>query len=142
MQGNGNEKVYIVDETAALQSRICQKIQYLVQFRSAVLKSQYHFAQSFRIDAASDYLVEIYLFALTIGTNTLKEGIFTDVAAAARAVISAGGEQKLVPAVFAQIFFGFTNSFSAIDADRRPSKLVQALPGKGGNLFYPLWCSF
>ena len=66
----------------------------------------------------------MYLPALTIGTGTLKQGKFTNVSAAARAVIGAGTGKKLAPAGFAQIVIGFANALFTVDADRRPKELI------------------
>jgi hypothetical protein len=64
------------------------------------------------------------LLALAIGTDPFKYGVFTDVSAAAPAVIGHGAGKKLLPAAFAQILVGFTNAFFAVDTNRRPEKMI------------------
>ncbi len=80
--------------------------------------------QALGIDAGSSYLVKTYFFALAVGAETFQQGEFTDISAAARAVIGTGADQKLLPAILAQAIVGFTNAFAAIDADWGPKELV------------------
>ena len=66
-------------------------------------------------------------FALAIGTGAINQSVSAGVPAAALAVIAACAGQKLVPAVFAQIRIGFTNTPFAVYADRWPKQLIQTL---------------
>jgi hypothetical protein len=65
--------------------------------------------------------------ALAIRTGALNNSILAGVSPAARAIVPRCGGQKFVPASFAKIIICFGNVFIAINANRRPEKLVQTL---------------
>ena len=66
----------------------------------------------------------MYFLSLTIGAGIFQKTVSAGVSAAAWAVIGTCAASKLVPAVLAQVIVGFTNAFTAIDADRGPKELV------------------
>jgi hypothetical protein len=76
------------------------------------------------------------LCPLAIGTNTLNHTIPAGIFSASRAVITTRARMKLAPTFCAQTFVSFTYTFAAIDADRRPKKLIYPLQDKLGSLFY------
>jgi hypothetical protein len=72
---------------------------------------------------------------LAIGTNALNHTVPAGIFSTARTVvITTRARTKLVPAFFAQIFVGFTNTLTAVDADRRPKQVIGALHKKRENL--------
>jgi hypothetical protein len=79
-------------------------------------------------------LIEVEFSMLAIRTSTGKQAVAGGVPAASRAVVTGSTKQNLVPAVFAQIFVGFTNTLAAVDTDRRPKEMVQTLHEKRENL--------
>ena len=72
----------------------------------------------------------MYLTTLTIGTCALDQSELARVPAATPAVVAPGARQKPVPAILAQSPVGFAGASSAVDADSRPEKLIQAVPCK------------
>jgi len=62
--------------------------------------------------------------ALAIGTGAFHESKFTDISTAATAVIGTRTGQNLGPALLAQIFIAFADTFAAINTYCRPKKLV------------------
>ncbi len=76
------------------------------------------------INSATGYPVKVKFFAQTIGAGAFQQCKFTDISAAAPAVIGAHAGQKLVPAVLAQVVISFTDVFAAIDTYCWPKKLV------------------
>ena len=72
--------------------------------------------------------------ALTIRASALQQAVFAGVSAAPRTIIAGRTGRKPVPTIPAQTLVGLTNAFAAVDADRRPKKLVQALQNKNAGL--------
>jgi len=124
VQRDGDKKFYIIIKAAPLQGGAGQEAQNRIQFGPVIFEAQYHFLQALGIDAGSSYLVKTYFFALAIRAETFQHGEFTDISAAAWAVIGTCAGQKLVPAILAQAIVGFADTFAAIDADWGPKELV------------------
>ena len=61
VQGDGDEKIYGVCETASLQGGIEQEAQNRIQLCAASLEGQDHFSQGFGVNSCAGYLVEINL---------------------------------------------------------------------------------
>jgi hypothetical protein len=91
--------------------------------------------QAFIINTCSSYLVEMNLPALAVGTGPIKQTESAYISATAPAVIARRAEKKLIPTAFAEVFIGFADIFTAVDANRRPQKLIQTLQRKGDALF-------
>lgn len=75
------------------------------------------------------------MLTLTIGADAIDYCEFTHVPPAAPAVIARRAEQKLVPAVFAQIRIRFADASLTIDADRGPKQMIQPVQPKNRRLF-------
>jgi hypothetical protein len=65
--------------------------------------------------------------ALAIRAGAIYKSVPAGVFAAARTIFIARAGMKLFPAVLAQIFVSVANAFAAVDADRRPKKLIYTL---------------
>ena len=80
--------------------------------------------QRLSINSAASNTVEMKFFTLTIWTCALKYSEFTGVPAATPAIITSRARQKLGPALLAQVFIGFADTFTAINTYCWPKKLV------------------
>jgi len=75
-------------------------------------------------------------FSLTIWTDPCNQSESAGIPPAARTIVTARAFQKLAPATPAKIIVAFADIFVAVDADRRPEKLVQTLQTKTYSSFY------
>ena len=136
MQWDRDNHFEPVVKTATGHCRTSQMSEDFVEFRTSILKTQYHIPQGGVIYTGPRDLIEMNLPALTIRTGPFDDTVSACVSPAAPTVITACAIEQMRPALSAQSLIGFTYTLNAIDTNRRPEQVIEPSQPETETVFY------
>jgi hypothetical protein len=102
-----------------------------------VLEGEDHPLEGLGVHANAGYLIKMDFVILARRTGAADQAVPAGVTPATGAVIPSGAHQKLAPALRTQMMVGVTDGIVTDVANRRPEKLVEALPSQSLYVLHP-----